>query len=74
VAKRDGRIDLCHRSLDARSMLSCNGILSWMFLAEADRGASARDLVVLDRLFTRAPLALALAHNDDDSTCRWVGA
>ena len=37
-----------------------------ILLEAAKRSPSAGDLVVLDRLFTHEPLALALARNDDD--------
>jgi polar amino acid transport system substrate-binding protein len=37
-----------------------------ILIEAADRSAAARDLVVLPRLFTYEPLALALARNDDD--------
>jgi polar amino acid transport system substrate-binding protein len=37
-----------------------------LLLEAARRNASAGNLVVLDRLFTNEPLALALARNDDD--------
>jgi polar amino acid transport system substrate-binding protein len=37
-----------------------------ILLEAAKRSPSAGDLVVLDRLFTYEPLALALARNDDD--------
>jgi len=37
-----------------------------LLLEAARRNSSAADLVVLDRLFTHEPVALALARNDDD--------
>jgi polar amino acid transport system substrate-binding protein len=37
-----------------------------ILLAAAKRSPSASNLVLLDRLFTNEPLALALARNDDD--------
>jgi ABC-type amino acid transport substrate-binding protein len=37
-----------------------------LLLEAAKRSPSSSDLIVLDRLFTNEPLALALARNDDD--------
>jgi polar amino acid transport system substrate-binding protein len=50
-----------------------------ILLEAAKRSPSAGDLVVLDRLFTYEPLALALARNDDDfrltsTTCTGNGS